>query len=87
MWSAAAYPCGCGIGGWAQQFIKVGASAFIGTLWSVTDVEARKFTEVLYTQLCKPIKLSEAVQKARDSFRDPGDVSHGICAICSTKFF
>ncbi len=65
-----------GIGGWAQQFIKVGASAFIGTLWSVTDVEAREFTEALYNQLRKPIKLSEAVQKARNTFRDPGDVSH-----------
>jgi CHAT domain-containing protein len=65
-----------GIGGWAQQFIKVGASAFIGTLWSVSDTEACQFTERLYSQLSEPIKLSEAVQKTRTASRNPGDVSH-----------
>ncbi|HYV52202.1 MAG TPA: CHAT domain-containing protein, partial [Candidatus Eisenbacteria bacterium] len=34
-----------GVDGWAEQFIKAGASAFIGTLWSVTHTKARKFTE------------------------------------------
>jgi len=64
-----------GIGGWAQQFIKAGACAFIGTLWSVTDAEARQFAEDLYSQLCKPINLAQAVQKARNSSRNPGDIS------------
>ena len=64
-----------GIGGWAQQFIKAGACAFIGTLWSVTDTEAREFTEDLYSQLCKPINLAQAVQKTRKSSHNPGDIS------------
>lgn len=64
-----------GIGGWAQQFIKAGACAFIGTLWSATDSEARQFTEDLYSQLCKPINLAQAVQKTRNSSRNPGDLS------------
>jgi CHAT domain-containing protein len=64
-----------GIGGWAQQFIKAGACAFIGTLRSVTDTEVRQFTEDLYSQLCKPINLAQAVQETRKSSRNPGDIS------------
>jgi CHAT domain-containing protein len=64
-----------GVGGWAQQFIKAGASAFIGTLWSVVDSEACRFTEDLYRQLSKPVKISEAVKNARRSSRDSRDMS------------
>ena len=40
-----------GIGGFADSFLKRGAGAFIGTLWSVVDETARTFTETFYQTL------------------------------------
>jgi CHAT domain-containing protein len=60
---------------WATQFLDAGTSAFIGTLWRVSDKAAFKFTQELYKQLSAGTTLGEAVQKARTSCKEPGDSS------------
>jgi CHAT domain-containing protein len=55
-----------GIQGWATRFLEAGASAFIGTLWSVSDESALTFTKQLYDQLSMGIALGEAVRIARN---------------------
>jgi CHAT domain-containing protein len=60
---------------WATQFLDAGASAFIGTLWRVSDKAALKFTKELYKHLSTGIALGEAVQKARTICKEPGDSS------------
>lgn len=54
-----------GMGGFAQSFIKSGAGAFVGTLWSVKDSPARTFTETLYHQLLSGAPLCRATVEAR----------------------
>src|SRR5215211_4891308 len=60
---------------WATQFLDAGASAFIGTLWRVSDKAAFKFTQELYKQLSAGTALGQAVQKARSSCKEQGDSS------------
>ena len=64
-----------GIGSWADAFLKAKSSAFIGTLWSIDDVTAQKFTEHLYQNLRNKIPLDKAVQSARIEARQHGDPS------------
>lgn len=64
-----------GIGGFAQAFLRGGAGAFIGTLWSVGDSPARTFTETLYSELLNGSTLSEAAIKAREAARLAGDAT------------
>lgn len=64
-----------GTGGFAQAFLKAGAGAFIGTLWSVGDSPARTFTETLYSALRSRSKLAEAVAQAREAARKAGDAT------------
>jgi len=64
-----------GIGSWADAFLKAKASAFIGTLWSIDDETAQKFTENLYENLHNKIPLDKAVQLARIAARQRGDPS------------
>jgi hypothetical protein len=61
-----------GIGGFAQAFLKGGAGAFVGTLWSVGDRPARVFTETLYAELLRGANLSEAATIARRAARQEG---------------
>ncbi len=63
------------LGGFAQAFLKGGASAFIGPLWSVGDRSARIFTETLYKELIKGLTLSEATVIAREQARHAGDAT------------
>ncbi|MEO1396453.1 MAG: CHAT domain-containing protein [Cyanobacteria bacterium J06634_5] len=64
-----------GISGFAQAFLKGGAGAFIGPLWSVGDYPARAFTEALYRSLNIGLTLSEATVKARQEARKSGDAT------------
>lgn len=64
-----------GIGGWAEKFLKAQASAFIGTLWSVNDRTAFKFTRRLYDKLHAGIPLDEAVKEARLDAKTDGDTT------------
>jgi CHAT domain-containing protein len=64
-----------GLGGFAQAFLRAGAGAFIGTLWSVGDSPARTFTETLYSELCKGLNLAEATMQARGKAQQAGDAT------------
>jgi hypothetical protein len=67
-----------GLGGFAQAFLRGGAGAFVGALWSVGDSPARTFTERLYLELSKesePLNLSEAAIIAREAARTAGDAT------------
>ena len=61
--------------GWATQFLEAGASAFICSLWSVTDQIALKFAKELYSQLFNGVRLGEAVRISRLECRKSGDPS------------
>lgn len=61
-----------GIGGFAEAFLRGGAGAFIGPLWSVGDRPAKIFTETLYKELVKGEELSEATNNAREAARQAG---------------
>uniref|UniRef100_UPI002ACEE911 CHAT domain-containing protein n=1 Tax=Anaerolinea sp. TaxID=1872519 RepID=UPI002ACEE911 len=54
-------------GGWAQQFIRAGASAFIGAYWSVQDASAKEFAESLYNHLLSGKTLGQAALSARQA--------------------
>jgi len=64
-----------GIGSWAKQFVAAGASGFIGTLWSVSDSTALRFTKNLYEKLASGSTLDDAVRNARNAAREKGDPS------------
>jgi len=51
-------------GGFARAFLKRGASAFIGALWSVGDQPARTFTEEFYRQFKERTRLADAACSA-----------------------
>lgn len=57
------------IGGFAAAFLGAGAGVFVGTLWSVGDAPARRFTEGFYSALKKKKTLSEAALLARKAAR------------------
>jgi hypothetical protein len=63
------------IQGWAKRFLDAGASAFICTLWSVSDETALEFTKELYTKLSEGVSLGEAVRAARLKCKKMGDPS------------
>jgi hypothetical protein len=64
-----------GISGFAPAFLKGGAGAFIGSLWSVGDRPARIFSETLYASLLSGCDLSTATRAAREQSRIAGDAT------------
>jgi len=64
-----------GVQSWVKKFLDSGASVFIGTLWSVSDETALKFTQELYTELSKGTIIGEAVRIARKNCKKFGDPS------------
>jgi hypothetical protein len=58
-----------GIGGFAQAFLKAGAGAFVGTLWSVDDQPAFFFGRAFYEALRAGGTIAEAAVKAREAAR------------------
>lgn len=64
-----------GISGFAQAFLRGGAGAFIGSLWSVGDRPARVFSETLYSALLDGSNLAEATRKAREKAKAAGDAT------------
>jgi len=62
-----------GMGGWAKQCLEVGCSAFIGTLWSVDDEQARRFVQELYPRLLRKEPLGYALRDARQALKASGD--------------
>lgn len=61
------------IGGWARQFLHVGAGAFIGTYWSIYDSPACAFAQAFYGLLLSGMPISKAAQQARIEIRSSGD--------------
>ena len=64
-----------GIGGFARAFLLRGASAFVGTLWSVGDQPARTFTETFYQRLREGDTLAQATTVARQAAQRAGDAT------------
>ena len=62
-------------GGFARAFLKGGASAFVGTLWSVGDQPARSFTEEFYRQFKGGARLADAASSARAKAQADGDAT------------
>ncbi|WP_371659854.1 CHAT domain-containing protein [Streptomyces sp. NBC_00280] len=57
--------------GWAPQFLKAGAGAFVGTLWPVRSRSALQFAEAFYEQLITHRQtLGQASLVARQTIRD-----------------
>lgn len=64
-----------GIGGFAQAFLRAGAGAFVGTLWSVGDEPAFSFGQVFYEALLSGQRVPVATTAAREAARRAGDAT------------
>ena len=64
-----------GIGGFAQAFLRAGAGAFVGTLWSVEDEPAFSFGKAFYEALLSGGSMPEATKAAREAARQTGDAT------------
>jgi hypothetical protein len=75
--SAGQIPFFGGTMGWAHQFVRAGAGAFIGTHWPVRSASARAFADAFYQALVEgegPQTLGAAALTARQSVaQDLGD--------------
>jgi hypothetical protein len=72
--SAGAVPRYNYLDSWATKFLKAGASAFIGSLWAVSDDTAPRFAQELYLQLARGASLGEAVMQTRKKALSQADV-------------
>jgi hypothetical protein len=64
-----------GMDGWATTFLNADAYGFVGTLWSIGDKTAQKFTKSLYKLLDGKMNLDEAVRQSRIKAKRKGDAS------------
>ncbi len=64
-----------GMGGWAERFVRAGASAFIGSLWEVNDVLAAEFAIKFYNELLTGQTLGDAFHAARTHIRTRDDAN------------
>lgn len=63
------------MGGWAERFVRAGASAFVGSLWEVNDELAAKFAIKFYTELLAGQTLGDAFHAARADIRREDDAN------------
>lgn len=61
------------IGGFAPQFLRAGAAAFIGTYWSIFDQPALEFAQSFYDSLLAGETISQATKAAREKIQPLGD--------------
>jgi CHAT domain/Ternary complex associated domain 7 len=61
------------IGGWAAQFLRAEAGAFIGAYWSIYDRAANDFAQTFYSRLLSGMPIGKATQEARAAIRLSGD--------------
>jgi len=54
-----------GLGGWAERFVRAGASGFVGSAWEVHDELAAEFAVKFYDELWDGAPLGEAFHRAR----------------------
>ncbi len=64
-----------GVGGFARAFLKAGAGAFVGSLWSIEDIPAVTFITNFYDQLLAGKNLSDATVAAREAAKRNGDAT------------
>jgi hypothetical protein len=64
-----------GIGGFAQAFLRAGAGAFVGTLWSVGDEPAFSFGKEFYERLRSGATIADSAIAAREASRKAGDAT------------
>ncbi|UOR00222.1 CHAT domain-containing protein (plasmid) [Hymenobacter sp. 5317J-9] len=64
--TAGAAPLATELAGWADRFLKRGASAFVGSLWEVRDKSAANFADAFYSELTTGKTLGEAMKAGRD---------------------
>jgi hypothetical protein len=62
-------------GGFAEAFLRGGAAAFVGCLWSVGDEPARDFVRAFYAGLREKKSIAKATIDARREARKSGDTS------------
>ena len=62
-------------GGFAEIFLRGGAGAFIGCLWSVGDKPAREFVAAFYQALDSGHTIARATLAGRHAAREAGDIS------------
>lgn len=58
-----------GLGGWAQQFLEVGAAGFVGAMWNVHDNPARDFAKAFYMRLLEGDTIGAATLGAREEIK------------------
>ena len=59
--------------GWAAQFLRADAAAFIGSYWSVYDQAAHDFAQAFYSRLLAGLSIGQATQQARVTIKPLGD--------------
>jgi CHAT domain len=64
-----------GIRGWATQFMEIGASCMVATMWKANDESAPNFSCALYEQLLNGVSIGEAMQLARKHIKNRGDAT------------
>ncbi|HET6353459.1 CHAT domain-containing protein [Streptomyces sp.] len=65
-----------GLEGWAREFLKAGASVFVGSLWATSDAAACQFAIAFYAGLAEGATVGEAVRAGREAAVLPDDASH-----------
>ncbi len=63
------------VGGFAETFLRGGAGAFVGCLWSVGDQPAREFVAAFYSALDAGHTITRATLAGRTAAREAGDIS------------
>jgi len=63
------------IGGWAAQFLRAGAVAFIGAYWSILDDTAYEFCQAFYGRLLSGVPIGRAVREARLAVKSAQDLT------------
>jgi len=71
--SAGEAPLYTELAGWASNFMKAGASAFVGSAWAVRDQSAKRFAESFYRAALEGRTLGQAATHARAELDDRAD--------------
>ncbi|EEP70278.1 hypothetical protein MCAG_00605 [Micromonospora sp. ATCC 39149] len=62
------------MGGWANEFVRAGAGAFVGSTWALRTESARRYADRFYAELRGGAPLAAASFAARrELLADPGD--------------
>ena len=61
------------IGGWAAQFLRAGAGAFLGSYWSIYDQGAYQFAQSFYDSLLSGKTVAQSAWAAREVVKANGD--------------